>query len=43
MTGDLGRLDDDGYVYITDRTKDIVIRDGYSIVSAVGISMLNIS
>ncbi|KAK0442328.1 hypothetical protein EV421DRAFT_1904106 [Armillaria borealis] len=31
MTGDLGRLDEDGYVYITDRIKDIVIRDGYSV------------
>ncbi|KAK0472772.1 hypothetical protein IW261DRAFT_731841 [Armillaria novae-zelandiae] len=31
MTGDLGRLDDQGYVYITDRIKDIVIRDGYNV------------
>ncbi|KAK0215880.1 hypothetical protein EDD85DRAFT_1029938 [Armillaria nabsnona] len=31
MTGDLGRLDEDGYVYITDRIKDIVIRDGYNV------------
>ncbi|PBK99955.1 acetyl-CoA synthetase-like protein [Armillaria gallica] len=31
MTGDLGRLDEDGYVYITDRIKDIVIRDGCNV------------
>ncbi|KAG7440410.1 acetyl-CoA synthetase-like protein [Guyanagaster necrorhizus] len=31
MTGDLGRMDEDGCVYITDRIKDIVIRDGYSV------------
>ncbi len=37
MSGDLGRLDEDGYVYITDRIKDIVIRDGYNVVSVVGI------
>ncbi|KAK0430189.1 hypothetical protein EV421DRAFT_334327 [Armillaria borealis] len=31
MTGDLGRMDEDSYVYITDRIKDIIIRDGYNI------------
>ncbi|PBK98197.1 acetyl-CoA synthetase-like protein [Armillaria gallica] len=31
MTGDLGRMDEDGYVYITDRIKDIIIRDGYNV------------
>ena len=30
-TGDVGHLDDEGYVYITDRMKDIVIRGGENI------------
>jgi long-chain acyl-CoA synthetase len=30
-TGDLGHLDDEGYVYITDRAKDLVIRGGENI------------
>ena len=37
MTGDLGRMDEDSYVYITDRIKDIIIRDGYNVVSAIGV------
>jgi long-chain acyl-CoA synthetase len=30
-TGDVGRIDDDGYLYVTDRFKDIVIRGGENI------------
>jgi long-chain acyl-CoA synthetase len=33
-TGDLGRIDVDGYYYIVDRKKDVVIRGGFNIYSA---------
>ncbi len=30
-TGDVGREDEDGYFYIVDRTKDMIIRGGYNV------------
>lgn len=30
-TGDIGRIDEDGYLYVTDRSKDVVIRAGENI------------
>jgi len=30
-TGDLGRIDEDGYLYVVDRKKDMILRGGYNI------------
>lgn len=30
-SGDLGRADDDGYYYIVDRVKDMIVRNGYNV------------
>ncbi|MCU1449480.1 MAG: AMP-dependent synthetase and ligase [Acidimicrobiales bacterium] len=30
-TGDLGRIDDEGYLYVVDRKKDMILRGGYNI------------
>lgn len=30
-TGDVGRVDEEGYFYIVDRTKDMIIRGGYNV------------
>lgn len=31
LTGDMGRMDDEGYLWVVDRKKDMIIRGGYNV------------
>jgi acyl-CoA synthetase (AMP-forming)/AMP-acid ligase II len=39
-TGDIGHRDQDGYVYITDRKRDMIIRSGYNVYPSEMLSAL---
>jgi acyl-CoA synthetase (AMP-forming)/AMP-acid ligase II len=41
LSGDLGYMDEDGFVYAVDRKKDMINRGGYKVFSAEVVSVLS--